>query len=163
MLPFCSVLLFYVQLYFPILDLDEQIAEMSLQMSSKHWECTMCGKVSQQKSDLKKHIESLHLHLDLPCMLCPKVFRTRHSRFSHLRKIHGVSNKWIMYIHWIANPKLFIALRLNLVVSLKFYCSFRFYTNVQIAHIFNFMICLYFYIYYIFFPIFLATYYFYNF
>jgi len=74
-------------------DLDDQINEMSLQMSNRHWECTMCGKVSQQKSDLKKHIESLHLHLNLPCMLCPKVFRTRHSRFSHLRKTHGVSNK----------------------------------------------------------------------
>ena len=93
----CSLFLFFFPIFIfslvNILDLDDQINEMSLQMSNRHWECTMCGKVSQQKSDLKKHIESLHLHLNLPCMLCPKVFRTRHSRFSHLRKTHGVSNK----------------------------------------------------------------------
>jgi len=74
-------------------ELDARVAEMSRHLNSRLWECVACGKQAGQRTDLKKHIESMHLELVLPCRLCPNVFRTRHTRYAHLRSAHGISNK----------------------------------------------------------------------
>ena len=78
---------------FLCLDLDDRIAEMSAQTGKGRWECTQCGKLASQRTDLKKHIESFHMNLSLPCEVCFMIFKTRHTRFAHLRNVHGISNK----------------------------------------------------------------------
>lgn len=70
-----------------------KVAAMSRQTATRRWECTECGKLASQRTDLKKHIESLHLDLELPCDVCFMVFKTRHTRYAHLRTIHGICNK----------------------------------------------------------------------
>ena len=74
-------------------EIDDQVASLTKRVSSNVWECSDCGKQASQRTDLKKHIEAVHLSLHLPCDLCGVSFKTRHSRQNHVRTAHGYSSK----------------------------------------------------------------------
>ena len=66
---------------------------MITSLPHRAWECLECGKRSSQRSDLRKHIEDMHLNLKLPCDICGDTFKSRHHRNNHMRNRHGMSFK----------------------------------------------------------------------
>ena len=72
-------------------DLDAEVAKLSMKKSSNDLMCLACGKRSKQPSDLRKHIEAVHLELAIACphTACCYVARTRHLLQKHLRDKHS--------------------------------------------------------------------------
>jgi hypothetical protein len=72
-------------------DLDAEVAKLSKKHSANDLVCLACGKRSKQPSDLRKHIEAVHLELAIACPLdeCCYVARTRHLLQKHLREKHS--------------------------------------------------------------------------
>jgi len=56
---------------------------------SIHFTCTLCGKLSKDKSNLMRHIENIHFpdQFQYPCRLCPAVLPTKDKRkLSHEKR-----------------------------------------------------------------------------
>ena len=54
------------------------------------YRCVVCGKETQHRGDLKKHIEANHLEgVSVPCNLCEKTFRSRNSLTVHKYNHHN--------------------------------------------------------------------------
>ena len=52
------------------------------------WICTLCGKEGQH-TQVRNHIEANHIeNSELPCNLCGKIFRSRHTLALHKYKHH---------------------------------------------------------------------------
>ena len=50
--------------------------------------CKVCGREGHE-TDIKRHIESSHLEgMSVPCSLCDKIFRSRHSLWFHIKRNH---------------------------------------------------------------------------
>ena len=60
---------------------NEDLNETLNTMISKHgesWSCNSCGKLSNDKRNLKKHVENMHTEgLEFPCPICGTIFRSR--------------------------------------------------------------------------------------
>jgi len=71
-------------------DLDAEVAKLSMKRSASDLMCLACGKRSKQPSDLRKHIEAVHLELAIACphTACSYVARTRHLLQKHFRDKH---------------------------------------------------------------------------
>ena len=51
--------------------------------------CKVCGKSAKQKIVVKNHIEAKHLEgIEIPCPICGKIFRSKHSLTQHSFKSH---------------------------------------------------------------------------
>jgi len=74
-------------------DIDDQVLALSRKQGPINWECIECGKQASQRTDLKRHIEAVHLDLFLPCSICDTIFKTRHHLQNHMRTTHGISIK----------------------------------------------------------------------
>lgn len=72
-------------------DLDAEVSKLTMKHSATDLVCLACGKRSKQPSDLRKHIEAVHLELaiDCPHNSCNYVARTRHLLQKHLRDKHS--------------------------------------------------------------------------
>lgn len=72
-------------------DLDTEVAKLTLKHSANDLVCLACGKRSKQASDLRKHIEAVHLELAIACPFtsCSYVARTRHLLQKHQRERHN--------------------------------------------------------------------------
>ena len=77
------------------LELDEKCNSMMEKTSKKVenttnpcYRCNVCGKEATN-GNVKKHIEANHLEgVSIPCNLCEKIFRSRHSLAMHIRRNH---------------------------------------------------------------------------
>ena len=68
-------------------ELDEKIQEM-IEVRDGKFTCTVCGKTSDRRFNLGKHIETHIELLSFPCQLCDKVFRYRNSLQKHKSTFH---------------------------------------------------------------------------
>jgi hypothetical protein len=87
-----SIVLYFLSFFcfFFFLDIDDRVAELTQKTSQNQFQCLECGKLANQRTDLKKHIEAAHLVLALPCHVCGQISKTRHGRQTHLRVHHGL-------------------------------------------------------------------------
>ena len=69
---------------------------MTIKNGSMSWQCYTCGKIASQRTDLKKHIEAVHLNLNLPCDMCDHISKTRHGLQIHIRACHKVM-RWFVF------------------------------------------------------------------
>merc|ERR1719319_1803579 len=68
-------------------ELDLKI-ESIVQKQDNKWCCSLCGKQSSSKADLKKHAE-VHIEgIQHPCTTCGKYYRTRNSLNKHSSVMH---------------------------------------------------------------------------
>ena len=52
----------------------------------KKWHCLNCNKTSGNKSNLKRHIESMHIQAPVfQCEICKKLCKTRNNRDKHMK------------------------------------------------------------------------------
>ena len=60
------------------IELDEQISTMMHKADgSTEWTCSVCGKDSKQKANIRQHIEANHIEgVSHPCNQCEKVSRS---------------------------------------------------------------------------------------
>eukprot|EP00096_Caligus_rogercresseyi_P007694 TRINITY_DN256_c0_g1_i3.p1 TRINITY_DN256_c0_g1~~TRINITY_DN256_c0_g1_i3.p1 ORF type:complete len:421 (-),score=171.85 TRINITY_DN256_c0_g1_i3:267-1529(-) len=86
---------------FSIEDLDREILKLTVHIGQSQYSCLECGHFSHQSSDLRKHIESRHLHFEMSCPICPQISYTRHQWQRHMRTNHP--NK---YKDFLKNNKL---------------------------------------------------------
>ena len=71
-------------------DIQNQIATMMERTTDGDykWKCTVCGKATKDKQDIKRHIESHIEGLSYPCNQCGKVSRSSNALQVHLSKFH---------------------------------------------------------------------------
>ena len=75
-------------------ELENQTNSMIVKISNKIngkqlYKCTLCGKESDVKTNIKNHIEAKHLEgISIPCNLCEKTFRSRNSLANHNHVYH---------------------------------------------------------------------------
>ena len=70
--------------------LDEQINSMMQRIEgSKTWSCTVCGKTTRDKTNVRQHIEANHIEgATHPCKLCGKISRSRNGLTNHALIYH---------------------------------------------------------------------------
>ena len=58
----------------------------------KGWMCTICGKISNAKTNMQRHVRGVHTgKKNLKCYLCKSSFTTQNVRQIHYRRKHGLS------------------------------------------------------------------------
>jgi len=75
-------------LLFTNLLLDHQIEQM-IEKHDGQWRCKVCGKISRQKADIKKHSETHIEGVTHSCHICSKTTSTRHSLQVHILNYHS--------------------------------------------------------------------------
>ena len=73
-------------------ELDQKIQEM-IEVVDGVLTCTVCGKTSDRRFNLAKHVETHIEGLSFPCQQCEKTFRYRNSLQKHKSRDH---NKFTM-------------------------------------------------------------------
>ena len=76
-------------------DLDEQVQPLMVMgervlpnRQGKVYVCQVCGKEAN-KINMRDHIEAKHINgISIPCSVCDKTFRTRHSLRTHKSSVH---------------------------------------------------------------------------
>ena len=71
-------------------DLDGQINGMLQNVEgSGTWACSVCGKHSKLRSNIRQHIEARHIDgISHPCDQCGKVSRSRNPLAKHILTLH---------------------------------------------------------------------------
>jgi len=68
--------------------LDQQILSI-MELTDDGWSCNLCSKVSKHKSQIKDHIEAIHIEsAPHPCEDCGKISKTRNTLRLHRSRIH---------------------------------------------------------------------------
>ena len=53
------------------------------------WQCSVCGKATKHRGDIKRHIESHHIEgISHACNQCGKVSRSSHALNMHILSYH---------------------------------------------------------------------------
>ena len=79
-------------------ELESEIAAMMRKLGAM-WECIVCGKSSKYKSDIRRHIESMHITSPgFNCDFCDKISPTREALRQHKLAYH----KWVYVRLWFA-------------------------------------------------------------
>ena len=69
-------------------DLNETLNSM-ISRNGEAWTCNSCGKVSNDKRNLKKHVANMHTEgLEFSCPRCEKIFRSRKGVYNHTASNH---------------------------------------------------------------------------
>ena len=60
------------------------------------YSCTLCGKQTKDRSNMKKHIENIHFpgSFSYQCKYCDKVFTTRNNLNHHVNNLHKEYKFW---------------------------------------------------------------------
>lgn len=59
------------------------------------WHCTQCGKTSKKKSNIKEHVEAIHIQgLQIECPTCQRIFKSRASLRIHNLNVHRVHHSF---------------------------------------------------------------------
>ena len=81
-----------------------------LEAGQKAFKCTICGKVSAHKTNLRKHVENIHFPglFSYTCKYCPETFPTKNLLNHHVTNSHrsNVSYSesnfvWIKILNWV--------------------------------------------------------------
>ena len=72
----------------PVLDVDEQVRPFFGRTNQGLYKCNGCGEVKTAHSNLRNHIESKHLALNLKCKLCHVISKTRRTFHDHIKYHH---------------------------------------------------------------------------
>ena len=56
----------------------------------KAHKCTLCGKISQDRSNIRKHVENIHFPDTFlySCKFCGKTFNARNNMYVHVSTYH---------------------------------------------------------------------------
>ena len=59
-------------------------------LGARMFRCSLCGKVSSAKSNLKTHVESKHFpgSFVYTCKFCGETFSTRNTHYLHVSRVH---------------------------------------------------------------------------
>ena len=68
-------------------DLNAKIEEMLLRENGL-WNCKMCEKSSNKKSNIKSHIETNHMNNSIPCKFCEVIVKNRPALGMHVKAKH---------------------------------------------------------------------------
>ena len=70
--------------------MNDQIEKNMYITESNEWCCSICGKQSKRKTDITRHIESLHVenHPGYSCELCGVVKKSRNALRQHKSVSH---------------------------------------------------------------------------
>ena len=74
-------------------DIKEKIKELTEKVDGG-FQCKSCGKITMNKTNHKRHVETHLEGLSFPCEFCDKVFRYSNSRNIHIHKHHKNRNNW---------------------------------------------------------------------
>ncbi len=70
-------------------NLDGKVNQYVERREDGFFYCKICGKSAKQKIVVKNHIEAKHLEgIEIPCPICGKIFRSRHSLIQHSFNSH---------------------------------------------------------------------------
>ena len=58
-------------------------------LESGNVRCTLCGKITNDRRNMRRHIETHMEGLSYVCPSCNKVFRSNNSLQTHKRRFHG--------------------------------------------------------------------------
>jgi len=70
-------------------NLQDYITKVSNEYGTT-FSCTLCGKLSKQKGNLMKHVESVHFpnSFSHQCKYCDQIFCTKNNLYVHISKFH---------------------------------------------------------------------------
>ena len=70
--------------------IEAQILSMMYQNESKKWCCSLCGKESFSKTDLSRHVESVHItnHPGYECSYCRVIVKSKNALRQHISTKH---------------------------------------------------------------------------
>ena len=71
-------------------DDDEHLVKM-LNYIKGEYVCKICGKKSNRRDNMKRHVENLHIPKVLQCKLCRLQVRNRQTFYRHMKSKHGIS------------------------------------------------------------------------
>ena len=71
-----------------IQDLDAKILELIEKDIGRSWKCTLCNKVTRDKTHAREHVESHFEGLSFPCSDCDAVFKSRAGLRVHISNKH---------------------------------------------------------------------------
>ena len=71
-------------------DDDEHLLKM-LNYVKGEYVCKICGKKSNRRDNMKRHVENLHIPKVLQCKLCRLQVRNRQTFYRHMKSKHGIS------------------------------------------------------------------------
>jgi len=73
----------------PLAVIEEQI-QQNMYFSGDQWACSICGKSSKLKTDISRHIESIHVvnHPGYKCNVCDYVSKSRNALRQHRSSHH---------------------------------------------------------------------------
>ena len=65
---------------------------MMYQTPMKKWCCYVCGKESVSKSDISRHVESVHVvnHPGYKCSFCGTIVKSKNAFRMHIARNHNV-------------------------------------------------------------------------
>ena len=69
-------------------EVNEKINQSFEKVASGVFKCLLCDKVSKQRIDMKRHVETHLEGLSYPCQQCGKTFRLKHSLRNHVTLKH---------------------------------------------------------------------------
>ena len=69
-------------------DINEKVNEYLERTESGKFKCSICGKEAKQKIQIQYHIETHVEGIEIPCSICNKIFRSRHSLAVHKSRFH---------------------------------------------------------------------------
>ena len=75
----------------PDKDLNDQMdvyAKRVNDVKEKKWKCTMCGKITKRKHDIRRHIETHLEGVSHPCNQCDKVSKSTNALMTHVSVYH---------------------------------------------------------------------------
>ena len=72
-------------------DPDQQLMRLLLQRSGK-WICKACGRTSNRRDNMKRHVENVHLPRVLRCKICQMLVRNRQTFYRHMKRKHGITS-----------------------------------------------------------------------
>ncbi len=69
-------------------DINQKVNEFLEITESGKFKCSICGKEAKQKIQIQYHIETHVEGIEIPCSMCNKIFRSRHTLALHKSRQH---------------------------------------------------------------------------
>ena len=73
----------------------DEFAVKNMQRTPLGWQCLMCEHSSQEKNNVKRHIEAKHVILPpLLCSVCNRKAKTSHAMRMHMKSVHNIVSQY---------------------------------------------------------------------
>ena len=86
--------------------IEEQVLSMMYRSENGSWCCTVCGKEFRNKTDMKRHIDSLHIsnHPGYNCNYCGLIVKSKNALHVHVSTKHPLNwNIWLFCVLDVSN------------------------------------------------------------